>query len=146
MLLTRRHAVLGALAAPVIWRQARAATTVKVGVLKLIHSIAPYFYERFAPEGTTIQIVPFESPTDGKDAILSGSVDFGIFGIAAGILAAAQRQPLVVIASACDKGMAIVAGKTSGINKLADLKGKRGRSGRARRRRCSCSTASGWRA
>ena len=77
------------------------------------------------PDGTTVQIIPFESPADSKDAVVSGSVDFATFGIAAGILAAAQRQPVVVIGSACDKGMAIVAGRTSGIDKLADLKGKR---------------------
>jgi len=125
MPLSRRHVLLGTLAAPAIVRQARAETLVKVGTLKLIHSITPYFYERFVPAGTSVQIVPFESPTDSKDAVVSGSVDFATFGIAAGILAAAQRQPVVVIASACDKGMAIVAGKNSGIDKLADLKGKR---------------------
>ncbi|MGI4802274.1 MAG: ABC transporter substrate-binding protein [Janthinobacterium lividum] len=125
MLLSRRRFLLGTLAAPVILRQARAETVVKVGTLKLIHSITPYFYERFVPAGTSVQIVPFESPTDSKDAVVSGSVDFATFGIAAGILAAAQHQPVVVIASACDKGMAIVTGKNSGIDKLADLKGKR---------------------
>ncbi len=125
MLPSRRHLLLGALAAPALLRQARAATVVKVGTLKLIHSITPHFYERFVPAGTSVQIVPFESPTDSKDAVVSGSVDFATFGIAAGILAAAQHQPVVVIASACDKGMAIVAGKNSTIDKLADLKGKR---------------------
>ncbi len=122
---TRRSILLGTLAAPVVLRRARAATVVRMGTLKLIHSITPYFYERFLPDGTTVQIVPFESPTDGKDAVVSGTVDFATFGIAAGILAAAQRQPVVVVASACDKGMAIVSGRNSGIDRLADLKGKR---------------------
>ena len=57
--------------------------------------------------------------------MVSGTVDFGTFGIAAAILGAAVRQPIVVIGSECNKGMAIVAGKNSGIDKLADLKGKR---------------------
>ena len=125
MILTRRTAILGALAAPAILRQARAATVVKVGVLKLIHSITPYFYQQFAPDGTTIQITPFETPGDSKDAVVGGTVDFATFGIAAAILSAAQRQPVVVIGSECNKGMAIVAGKNSGIDKLADLRGKR---------------------
>ncbi|HEY0912089.1 MAG TPA: NrtA/SsuA/CpmA family ABC transporter substrate-binding protein [Bradyrhizobium sp.] len=123
--LTRRSVLAGALAAPVVLRHARAATVVRMGVLKLIHSITPYFYERFVPDGTSIEIVPFESPTDGKDAVVSGTVDFGTFGIAAAILGAAVRQPIVVIGSECNKGMAVVAGKNSGIDKLADLKGKR---------------------
>ena len=54
MTITRRAALLGALASPAVLRHARAATVVKMGVLKLIHSITPYFYERFTPEGTTI--------------------------------------------------------------------------------------------
>ena len=120
-----RAAVAGALAAPFVLRQARAATTVRMGTLKLIHAITPYFYQQFAPAGTTIEIIPFESPTDGKDAVVSGTVDFGTFGIAAAILGGAAHQPVVVIGSACNKGMAIVAGKDSGIASLADLRGKR---------------------
>ena len=123
--LTRRAALLGALATPAILRHARAETVVRMGALKLIHSITPYFYQQFAPAGTTIQVIPFESPTDGKDALVSGTVDFGTFGIAAAILGAAAHQPVVVIGSACNKGMAIVAGKNSGIDTLAELKGKR---------------------
>ena len=125
MTLTRRTALLGTLAAPVILRHARAATVVRMGALKLIHSITPYFYDRFTPQGTTIEITAFEAPADCKDAVVSGTIDFGTFGIAAAILAATQHQPLIVIGSACNKGMAIVAGKNSGIDKLADLKGKR---------------------
>jgi aliphatic sulfonates family ABC transporter substrate-binding protein len=125
MALTRRTALLGTLAAPVVLRHARAAPVIRMGALKLIHSIAPYFYDRFTPPGTTIEITSFEAPADCKDAVVSGTIDFGTFGIAAAIFAASQHQPLVVIASACNKGMAIVAGKNSGIDKLADLKGKR---------------------
>ena len=123
--LTRRAALLGALATPAILRHARAETVVRMGALKLIHSITPYFYQQFAPTGTTVQVIPFESPTDGKDALVSGTVDFGTFGIAAAILGASAHQPVVVIGSACNKGMAIVAGKNSGIDTLAELKGKR---------------------
>ena len=123
--LTRRAALLGALATPAILRHARAETVVRMGALKLIHSITPYFYQQFAPTGTMVQVIPFESPTDGKDALVSGTVDFGTFGIAAAILGASAHQPVVVIGSACNKGMAIVAGKNSGIDTLAELKGKR---------------------
>ncbi|WP_158745766.1 ABC transporter substrate-binding protein [Acidisphaera sp. L21] len=123
--ITRRAAIAGALATPAIMHRAKAATVIRMGTLKLIHAITPYFYDRFLPAGTTVEIIPFESPTDGKDAVVSGTVDFGTFGIAAGILGAAVHQPVVVIGSECNKGMAIVAGKTSNINTLADLKGKR---------------------
>ena len=128
MLLSRRQALGGAaigLAAPAVLRQARAATAIRMGTLKLIHAITPYFYQRFLPEGTAIEIIQFENPADGKDAVVSGTVDYATFGVAAAVLAGVAHQPLVVIGSECNKGMAIVAGVHSGINTLADLKGKR---------------------
>ena len=99
--------------------------TIRIGALKLIHSITPWFYERFVPAGYRIEIIPFESPTDGKSAVVTRSVDFGTFGIAAAILAAAAHEPVVVFGSSCNKGMAVVARKDSPISALKDLKGKR---------------------
>ena len=127
----RRRALLACtlatpLAMPFLIRPARAeAVVVKMGVLKLIHSITPYFYEKFMPAGYTVEVIPFESPNDCKNAVVTKSIDFGTFGVAAAILSAVAHEPLEVIGSACNKGMAIVAAKNSDINKLADLKGKR---------------------
>ena len=45
--------------------------------------------------------------------------------IAAGTLGAAAGEPLVIIASTCNRGMAIIARKDAGIATLKDLKGKR---------------------
>ena len=61
----------------------------KVGTLKLIHGISAYFYEKFVPAGYTVEVFPFESPTDGKNAVLTGTVDTCIHGIAAFLLGAA---------------------------------------------------------
>src|SRR3954467_6464169 len=99
---------------------------IKVGTLKLIHGITPYFYEKFAPPGYKIEVVPFESPTDGKNAVVTGTVDFGTFGIAAATLGAAAGEPLVIFASQCNRGMAIVSSaKATDIKTLKDLKGKK---------------------
>lgn len=98
---------------------------IKVGALKLIHSITPHFYEKFAPAGYKIEVVPFESPTDGKNAVLTGSVDFGTFGIAAAMLGIAAGEPLVIFAAQCNRGMAVMAGAKSPIASIKDLKGKK---------------------
>jgi ABC-type nitrate/sulfonate/bicarbonate transport system substrate-binding protein len=124
-----RRALLGSgLALPAIARgrtaRAQAPVTIRMGVLKLVHSITPYFYDRFAPAGVRLEIIPFATPTDGKDAVVTKSVDYGTFGIAAAILGASSHQPVVVIGSECNKGMAVVARKDSGINSIPDLKGK----------------------
>jgi ABC-type nitrate/sulfonate/bicarbonate transport system substrate-binding protein len=126
---TRRALLATTLAAPLaapFIRPARAAPTViRMGALKLIHSITPWFYDRFIPAGYSVEIIPFESPTDGKNAVVTKSVDFGTFGIAAAILGAAAREPVIVIGGSCNKGMAVVARKDSDIATLKDLKGRK---------------------
>ena len=115
----------GLIAAPAVLRAEAAPIVIRVGALKLIHSIAPYFYEKFVPAGYQVEVLPFETPTECKNAVMTRSADFGAFGIAAAILGAAAGEPVVVIASTCNRGMAIIAKKDSGINALKDLKGKR---------------------
>src|SRR4029077_4680091 len=97
----------------------------RVGTLKLIHGITPYFYEKFAPPGYRIEVVPFESPTDGKNAVLTGTVDTCIHGIAAFLLGAAAGEPVVIVAAATNRGMGIVADAKSDIKTVKDLRGKR---------------------
>lgn len=98
---------------------------IKVGTLKLIHGITPYFYDRFTPAGYKIEVIPFETPTDGKNAVVTKSVDFGTYGLAAATLGAAAGEPVVIIAPTCNGGMAIVVKKDAGIASFKELKGKR---------------------
>jgi NitT/TauT family transport system substrate-binding protein len=97
----------------------------RVGTLKLIHGISAYFYEKFVPPGYTVEVIPFESPTDGKNAVLTGTVDTCIHGIAAFILGAAAGEPVVIVANANNGGMAIMAGVSTDIKTVKDLKGKK---------------------
>lgn len=116
----------GATLAGTGFRPARAqGQVIKVGTLKLIHGVTPYFYEKFAPAGVKIEVIPFESPTDGKNAVVTGTVDFGIYGLAAATLGAAAGEPVAIIAAACNRGMAVVAGAKSDIASIKDLKGRR---------------------
>ncbi len=121
-------AALAALAAsgPALVAPAAAEDTViKMGSLKLIHSIAPYFYEKFTPTGYKVEIIPFDSPTDGKNAVVTNSVDFGMFGLAAATIGGAAGEPVVVIAATCNRGMAVVARADGPIATIKDLKGKK---------------------
>jgi NitT/TauT family transport system substrate-binding protein len=123
-----RLVLLVAAAAPLFVSapQARAEDKVlRVGTLKLIHGITPYFYEKFAPAGYKVEVVPFESPTDGKNAVLTGTVDTCIHGIAAFLLGAAAGEPVVIVAAATNRGMGIVVDAKSDIKSIKDLKGKR---------------------
>jgi NitT/TauT family transport system substrate-binding protein len=117
---------IGALSLLLATPHARAEDKVlRVGTLKLIHGITPYFYEKFAPPGYKVEVIPFESPTDGKNAVLTGTVDTCIHGIAAFLLGAAAGEPVVIVAGATNRGMGIVADAKSDIKTIKDLKGKR---------------------
>ena len=72
----------------------------RVGTLKLIHGISAYFYEKFVPAGYTVEVFPFDSPTDGKNAVLTGTVDTCIHGIAAFLLGSAAGEPVMIVANA----------------------------------------------
>lgn len=118
----------GFLATPLVATRSRAQggpTVIRMGSLKLIHSIAPHFYERFTPAGVRVEVVPFESPTECKNAVVTQSVDFGTFGIASATLGAAAGEPLVVIAATCNRGMAVISRKDSEIRAIKDLKARR---------------------
>jgi len=123
----RRRLLLGTslatLAAPAVLRAQ--PKTIKMGSLRLVHSMPPFFYEKFAPEGTKIEVVVFDSPTDGKNAVVTKSVDFGTFGIAAAILGAAAGEPVVVVGAMCNKGMGVISKAGSGVKSIKDLKGKK---------------------
>ncbi len=122
-LLANAGVAAGILAAPSVLRAE--TRTVKMGALRLVHSMPPYFYERFAPSDLKIEIVVFDSPTDGKNAVVTKSVDFGTFGIAAGILGAAVGEPVVVVGALSNKGMGIISKAGSDVRAIKDLKGKR---------------------
>lgn len=127
-MLNRRHLLAAAAIAPLgapHLAHAQAARTVKVGSLRLIHSMTPHFYQRFAPAGLTIEIITFDSPTDGKNAVVTRSVEVGGFGIAAATLGAAAGEPVVVVGAFCNRGMGVIARKGSGIADIAGLRGKR---------------------
>src|SRR5713101_7923359 len=128
-MIQRRRLLAGAgfaaatLAAPPVLRAE--TRTVKMGALRLVHSMPPYFYERFAPADLKIEIIVFDSPTDGKNAVVTKSVDFGTFGIAAAILGGAVGEPVVVVGALSNKGMGVISKAGSDIKSVKDLKGKR---------------------
>lgn len=129
-MIRRRHLLAGtagaavALAAPHI-ANAQAQRTVKMGGLRLIHAMTPHFYDRFLPPNLRLEITTFDSPTDGKNAVVTRSVDFGGFGIAAAILGAAAGEPVVVAGAFCNRGMGVVSRAGSDIRDIAGLRGRR---------------------
>jgi len=95
---------------------------IKIGTLRgQPHLYQPYFYDQFAPEGTEVEIVLFDSSPDIKNAVVSGSVDFGITGVPSAIAGISQGEEIKVIASAADGGSNLVG--NDDIETLDDLVG-----------------------
>jgi len=127
MTLSRRKLLAGAagvaLAAPAIVRAQD--KIVRAAGLRTVLTVAAHFYERFAVPGYRIEVITFESPTDCKNAVVTGSADFGIFGTAAALLGGAAGEPLVVIGAGGNRGMAVIAKHDLPIDALKDLQGRK---------------------
>ncbi|MEV0247773.1 ABC transporter substrate-binding protein [Nocardia sp. NPDC050712] len=97
--------------------------TVRIGTLRgQPHLYAPYFMQRFAPEGTTYDIVLFENSPDIKNALASGAIDFGVLGAPSMLAGSAAGQDVRIVASAADGGSAFV-----GKPEIGGPEGLRGR-------------------
>lgn len=99
--------------------------SVAVGVLRQPHLSHPLFYGDHLPANVDLEVIPFASSTEIKNAVVSGDLDFGVTGITSALQGAAAGEPVVVVAGAADGGSSIVAGADSGIEGVEDLEGKR---------------------
>ncbi|MBB5918365.1 NitT/TauT family transport system substrate-binding protein [Nocardia transvalensis] len=97
---------------------------IRIGTLRgQPHLYAPYFMQRFAPAGTTYEIVLFENSPDIKNALASGAVDFGLLGAPSMLAGIAAGQDVRIIASAANGGSGFV-GRPE-ITTPNDLRGKK---------------------
>lgn len=101
-----------------------AGDPVSVGTWKTAQTIQPFFYDRFLPETMKSQIFSFTNPADQKTALLAGSLDMCGTTLAHAIYSASVGQPIVIVASLCNKCSALVVKKDGPIKSEADLKGK----------------------
>ncbi|WP_448712775.1 ABC transporter substrate-binding protein [Microbacterium profundi] len=86
--------------------------TVTIGTLRAQpHLFSPYFYEELGDD-LDFEIVLFDSSSDIKNAIVSGSIDFGVTGAAAVITGVAEEQDVRIVAAAADGGTRIVANES----------------------------------
>jgi NitT/TauT family transport system substrate-binding protein len=96
----------------------------RVGTWKTQQTIQPFLYERFAPS-RTVQVSSFTNPGDMKAALLAGSLDAAGTTIVHAIVSASKGEPVVLVASMCQKASALVVGARSGVESPAGLRGKR---------------------
>ncbi|WOF23229.1 ABC transporter substrate-binding protein [Microbacterium betulae] len=128
MKLSKPFALTGALAALALVAGCAPADAsaegdaITVGTLRgQPHLFSPYFYDEVAEDGLSFEIVLFDSSSDIKNAIVSGSIDFGVTGSASVVSGVAEEQDVRIVASAADGGTRIVA--SPDIGSVEDLVG-----------------------
>jgi NitT/TauT family transport system substrate-binding protein len=101
------------------------AKEVRVGTWKTAQTIQPFFYEQFFPGHEKVRVFSFTNPADQKVALLAGSLDMCGTTLAHAIHAASRGQPVVIVASLCNKCSALVIKKDGLIKTVKDLKNKK---------------------
>jgi len=96
----------------------------KVATWKTAQTIQPFYYEQFM-KPHHVSVFTFTNPADQKMALLAGSVDMCGTTLAHAIHSASQGQPVVVVASLCNKCSALVVKKDGPVKSVVDLRGKR---------------------
>ncbi len=97
----------------------------KVGTWKTPQTIQPFFYKDFLPKGDKCQVFSFTNPADQKTGLLAGSLDMCGTTIAHAIHSASLGQPVVLVASLCNKCSALVVRKESPIETVSNLRGRK---------------------
>jgi len=101
------------------------AKGIRVGTWKTAQTIQPFFYQKFLPSGQKNTVFSFTNPADQKVALLAGSLDMCGTTLAHAIHSASQGQPVVLVASLCNKCSALVVKKGGPVKTIKDLKGKK---------------------
>ncbi|WP_293765489.1 ABC transporter substrate-binding protein [uncultured Aquitalea sp.] len=105
---------------------ALAEDLVRLGNLKFAHYGAISYMKEIAPKyGLKIEERMFAKGIDIMPAIVAGEVDIAASAADAAVAGRAGGAPIYAVAGFARGGARIVAGKESGIKRVADLKGKK---------------------
>jgi len=116
-----------ALAALALSTHAAAAEKFKVGYLRVMddaQAIAAYEGGFYKKHGLDVELVEFKSGTDLIKAIVGGQLDTGVLGFTNAASWSSRGADLKVVGGAQHGFHAMVVRNDTGINKVADLKGR----------------------
>ena len=120
-------AVATATAALAVAGHAAAEEKFKVGYLRVMDDAQAIVAQEaglYKKHGLDVELVEFKSGTDLIKAIVGGQVDSGVLGFTNAIAWASKGADLKVVGGAQNGYHAMIVRDESGINKIADLKGK----------------------
>jgi ABC-type nitrate/sulfonate/bicarbonate transport system substrate-binding protein len=101
--------------------------TVRTCVYAKNHASSALYWQRFAPEGITVEVVPVKSAIEVQDGLESGQLDFGLLAPYTPIIALAEDPGSItsqIIGMISSGGLGLV-GREGEIGEVADLRGRR---------------------
>jgi len=99
--------------------------TVSMSVYSRNHASSPLFWERYAPQGLTVDVQVFTNPSDMNRAMQAGDLDFALMGAYNTLIEAPQGFTSKIIGMVSRRGIGLVARADAGVSEVADLAGKR---------------------
>ena len=101
--------------------------TVRTCVYAKNHASSALYWQQFAPEGITVEVIPVKSATEVQDGLESGQLDFGLLAPYTPIIALAQDPKLITsrIVGMISRGGLGLVGKKGVVEKVEDLRGKK---------------------
>ena len=99
--------------------------TVRTCVYAKNHASAPLYWQQFAPDNYTIEVVPVTGATQIQDALEGGQLDFGLLGPYSTIIAASEGNLTSrIVGMTAQNGVGLIGAKGS-VEQVSDLRGKR---------------------
>ncbi len=98
--------------------------TITTAVYARNHASSPLFWQQFAPEGLTIEVIPIASGTEANQAMEDGDLDFALMGLYNSLVEAEQGFGSKIVSMCARQGLGLIARADSGITSVEDLAGK----------------------
>lgn len=101
--------------------------TVRTTVYARNHASSALYWQQFAPEGITVEVVPVKSAIEVQDGLESGQLDFGLLAPYTPIIALAQDPDSITskIVGMISRGGLGLVGREGEVQTVADLRGKK---------------------
>jgi ABC-type nitrate/sulfonate/bicarbonate transport system substrate-binding protein len=101
--------------------------TVRTCVYSKNHASAALYWDRFAPEGITVEVTPVASATEIQNALEAGQLDFGLLAPYTPILSLQPGQTPITskIVGMISRGGLGLVGKRGVVESVQDLRGKK---------------------
>ena len=100
------------------------AMTVRTCVYAKNHASSPLYWQRFAPEGVTVEVTPVASSAEVQSGLESGQFDAGLMGVYNTITSTEETIRSRIVGMVSRQGLGLI-GRKGEVEDVASLKGRK---------------------